>query len=110
MEEIATYNYDNGLCGYSAAHEFKQALELSLEKVASAPLQNSSDWGNPQRRCFFDYKGQYTLIFVFIPPDAQTNGEVSQLIFTNIYPSRSKEGNTPRPDEISFDADEILRD
>ena len=108
MEDIAKYAYDNGACGYSAALEFKEVLELNLEKIASAPLQNSSEWSNPQRRSFFDHKGQYTLLFVFSQPNAKTNGEVIKLVFTNIYPSRSKEGNSAHPDEITWDIDELL--
>ncbi len=110
MEEIAKYNHNNGQCGYTAAVKFQKSLNAALEKTASNPLQNSSDWGNPQRRAFFDCKGQYTLILIFSPPTAKTNEEVAEVIYSNIYPSRSSEGNKPYPESITFNADDILKD
>ena len=81
MVDVAKYAYDNGLCGHTAARDFQQALNDACQKAASAPLQNSSDWGNPQRRTFFNFKGQYTLIFVFAPPAADTNAQVQSCKF-----------------------------
>lgn len=106
--QIAEYAYLNGNCGHTAAKEFQTELQNAIEKIASAPLTFSSEWSNPMRRSFFEYKGQYTLIFVFKPVNASINQEVQKVIFTNLYPSRSKQGNASRPEEIIFDADEIL--
>ena len=108
MVEVAKYAYNNGDCGLTAARAFQKSLNDALTKCASAPLQNSSDWGNPQRRAFFQFKGQYTLIFIFKPFDANSNTTVQKIIFSDIYPSRSVKGNTPHPDDKTFDADELL--
>ncbi|MDP7320717.1 MAG: hypothetical protein QF441_08925 [Bacteriovoracaceae bacterium] len=110
MESIAEYAYNEGYCGYTAACEFQTALDNKCKATAEAPLQNSSEWGNPTRRTFFECKGQYTLIFVFAPTTAKTNPEVEKIIFSDIYPSASIKGNTPRPDEKIFDIDDLFKE
>lgn len=109
-KDIAKYSYRNGECGYSVAKEFQATLSKKIQKTALAPLQNSSDWVNPQRRTFFEYRGQYTVVFLFSPYTATSNAEVQEIILTNIYPSRSLDGNKAYPEEISFDVDDLLKD
>ena len=110
MFEIAEYFHSKSECGYTAAQDFQIALNQACSKIAEAPLQNSSDWANPLRRAFFNCKGQYTLLFVFNPPTAKTNQQISHIIFSDIYPSASAKGNTPRPEEKKFIADDLLKD
>lgn len=110
LEEMAVYAYENRECGYTVAREFQTALNQSCKVIASAPLQNSHDWGNPQRRAFFDYRGQYTLIFVFAPPTAETNPQVDRIIFSDIYPSHSNTANQSKRPEKNFDANDLLKD
>lgn len=94
LTDIADYYYNQGLDGYEKALAFKDTLYQNIEKVSMAPLRYSSDWGNPQRRCFFLFKlSQYTLILIYSPPNAKTNRDVSKVIFTNLYPSVSSQGN-----------------
>jgi len=110
MGSIADYAYKEGYCGFTTAFEFQTALHNKCKSTAEAPLQNSSSWGNPMRRTFFDYKVQYTLIFVYSPSDASTNQQVQKIIFSDIYPSTSIKGNSSRPDEMRFDANDVLED
>lgn len=110
---LAKYAYQQGLDGQLEAKKFQQILNDNLASIASAPLQKSSDWGNPQRRAFFDYKGnQYTLIFVYAPHYAATNAEVVDSIFSGIYPSVSSRGNDAGPGTgaVDFDVDDLFED
>lgn len=77
LEDVAVFSYENGNCGYTAAREFQAALETRLARVSQAPLREGFDWGHPQRKAFFDYNGQYALIYLVEPHLAETNPEVT---------------------------------
>lgn len=93
MESIAQYSYSEGQCGHTAASEFYNEVMKTLKKVAQSPLAYAFEWGHPQRRTFLNYRNQFTIILVISPSHAKTNEDILEVLYTNIYPSLSKEGN-----------------